>query len=51
VILGHDTAAQVEAVLKRFMAASTEVDLARWERRSLGERVDEVKARVWEYWM
>jgi hypothetical protein len=36
VILDHDTAAQVEAVLRRFMAASPEVDLARWVHRSLG---------------
>jgi cardiolipin synthase A/B len=51
VILGHDTAGQVEAVMRRFMAASHEVDLARWEHRSFGERVDEWKARIWQYWM
>jgi cardiolipin synthase len=51
VILGHDTAGQVEAVMRRFMAAASEVDLTRWEHRSLGERVDELKARVWQYWM
>jgi cardiolipin synthase len=51
VILGHDTAAQVEAVMRQFMAAASEVDLARWEHRSLGERVDELKARIWQYWM
>jgi cardiolipin synthase A/B len=51
VILGHNTAAQVEAVMRQFMAASHEVDLSRWEHRSLGERVDEWKARVWQYWM
>jgi cardiolipin synthase A/B len=51
VILGHDTAAQVEAILRRFMAASHEVDLTRWEHRSFRERVNEWEARVWEYWM
>jgi cardiolipin synthase len=51
VILGHATAAQVEAVMQQFMAAAAEVDLARWEHRSLGERVDELKARIWQYWM
>jgi cardiolipin synthase len=51
VILGHDTAAQVEAVMRTFMAAAAEVDLARWEHRSLGERVEELKAWVWQYWM
>ncbi|HEY4040965.1 MAG TPA: phospholipase D-like domain-containing protein [Rhodopila sp.] len=51
VILGHDTAGQVEAVMRRFMAASREIDLARWRNRSFGERVDEWKARLWQYWM
>jgi cardiolipin synthase A/B len=51
VILGHDTAAQVEAVMRGFMANAHEVDLARWKDRSLGERVDEWKARIWQYWM
>jgi cardiolipin synthase len=51
VILGHDTAGQVEAVMRRFMAASREVDQARWEHRSFGERVDEWQARIWQYWM
>ena len=51
VILGHASAGQVEAVMREFMAVSREVDLARWEHRSLGERVDELKARIWQYWM
>ena len=51
VILGHNTAAQVEAVMRQFMTVSREIDLSRWEHRSIGERVDEWKARVWQYWM
>ena len=51
VILGHETAEQVEAVMRRYMAAGHEVDLDRWEQRSVGERVQEWQARVWEYWM
>jgi cardiolipin synthase A/B len=51
VILGHDTAAQVEAVMRRYMQAASEIELSRWQHRSLGERVDEWKARVWQYWM
>ena len=51
VILGHDTAAQVEAVMRDFMSVSHEVDLSRWERRPIGERLDELKARIWQYWM
>jgi cardiolipin synthase len=51
VILGHDTAAQVETLLKTYMASSVPVDLERWRHRPLGERLDEIKARVWQYWM
>jgi cardiolipin synthase len=51
VIVGHDTAAQVEALLKTYMAASVPVDLKRWEHRPLGERLDEIEARIWQYWM
>jgi cardiolipin synthase len=51
VILGHDTAGQVEAVMRHYMDVSREVDLAKWEQRSFDERVREWKARIWEYWM
>ena len=51
IILGNDTAAQVEALLRRDMAASTPITLHGWRRRSLNERLDEMKARLWEYWM
>jgi cardiolipin synthase len=51
VILGHDTAGQVEALMRQYMAVASEVDLARWEARSLDERTKELGARVWQYWM
>lgn len=51
VVLGHNMAGQVESVLRDYMAAARPVDLARWRRRSLGERLDELEARVWQYWM
>jgi cardiolipin synthase len=51
VVVGHDTAGQVEAVMLRYMDAAREVDLARWDRRSLGERMRELEAGVWQYWM
>lgn len=51
IILGADTAGQVEAVLRQDMAESREVTRERWEHRSLNERIKELKARVWEYWM
>jgi cardiolipin synthase len=51
VILGHDTAGQVEALMRRFMDAARPVDLAKWDHRSIGERMQEWEARVWQYWM
>jgi cardiolipin synthase len=51
VILGHDTAGQVEALIGRYMQASQPVALDRWQRRPLRERMREWEARVWEYWM
>jgi cardiolipin synthase A/B len=51
VILGSDTAAQVEALLQRDMAACTPVTLDAWRARSTGERMNEFEARLWEYWM
>ncbi len=51
VVLGHEAASQVEAVMRRFIAEGHEIALAKWQHRSLGERVDEAKARLWQYWM
>ena len=51
IILGRATAAQVETILRQDMAMAHEITLEKWRRRSLGERLDELKARVWQYWM
>jgi cardiolipin synthase len=51
IILGRATAAQVEAVLRQDMAMAHEITLRAWRHRSLGERWDELKARIWQYWM
>jgi len=51
VILGHDTAGQVEAVMRQYMTVASEVDQAAWEHRSMEEQVLELEARVWQYWM
>jgi phosphatidylserine/phosphatidylglycerophosphate/cardiolipin synthase-like enzyme len=51
VILGHDTAGQVEALIKQYMDVSRPIELDRWERRSLRERMRELEAGVWQYWM
>ncbi|OIQ68615.1 major cardiolipin synthase ClsA [mine drainage metagenome] len=51
VILGHDTAAQVESLLRRYMAVATRINLAEWKDRPLSEREREWQARIWQYWM
>ena len=51
VILGHDTAAQVEALIRKYMDASRPIELGRWKQRPFRERMREMEARVWEYWM
>jgi cardiolipin synthase len=51
VILGHDTAGQVEGLMRHYMDVAREVDLAKWEQRSADERIQELKARLWQYWM
>lgn len=51
IILGADSASQVETLLRRDFAMSKPVALQRWEDRSLDERLSELKARLWQYWM
>jgi cardiolipin synthase len=51
VILGRDTAADVEAMLEGWMQRATEVRLADWRRRSFREHVAELSARLWERYM
>jgi cardiolipin synthase len=51
IILGSDTATQVEKILRQDMTMSHEITLAQWRRRSLAERWDEMQARLWQYWM
>ena len=51
IVLGADTASQVEALLRQDMAMSVPVALQAWEHRPIGERLDELKARLWQYWM
>jgi cardiolipin synthase A/B len=51
IVLGADTASQVEALLQRDMAESAPISLQAWEHRSFHERLEEFEARLWEYWM
>src|SRR5579859_1018636 len=51
IVIGSDTASQVEALLQQDMAMSRQMSLQGWEHRPIGERLDELKARLWQYWM
>lgn len=51
IILGADTASQVEALLQQDAAASAPITLQAWQQRSLHERLEELEARLWQYWM
>ena len=48
IILGAEFGGQMEAMFRTDIAASKTIDLAGWRRRGLGERVQEVKAKIIE---
>ncbi len=51
VVLGADFGAQMRAAFERDLAGSTEITLAQWKQRSLGDRLKQGLARMWEYWL
>ncbi len=51
VILGRDTAGQIEGVLRDYMQAAVPVDMEAWRHRPLREHIREMQARIWQYWM
>ncbi len=51
IVLGTETASQVQALLERDMANSVPITLQAWQRRPFDERVHELGARLWQYWM
>jgi cardiolipin synthase len=50
-ILGREFARQMEAAFAADLSAAEDIDLDRWEARSLDLRVKEWGARMWEYWL
>jgi cardiolipin synthase len=48
VILGSDTAAQLEAMFEADAAAAREIDLETWRNRPLGQRLEEFFWRLWD---
>jgi cardiolipin synthase len=51
VILGRDTASDLEALLEGWMSRATQVKLKDWRQRSWREHIAELSARVWERYM
>jgi cardiolipin synthase len=51
IVLGTETASQFQALLERDMANSVRITLQAWQRRPFDERVHELGARLWQYWM
>ena len=51
VILGVDSARELEALFRRDLAAADEITLPDWRARGLGSRVKEAFARLWAYYL
>lgn len=51
VVLGSDTATQLDAMFEADMAASREITLDAWRNRPLGQRLEEFFSRIWESWL
>jgi cardiolipin synthase len=51
VVLGRGFGDQVQAMFARDLAASEEITLDAWERRSPAQRLKESFARLWKYWL
>ena len=51
VVLGEDFAKQMHAMFEDDLAASRAIDADRWANRSIGLRMKEWSARLWEYWL
>jgi cardiolipin synthase A/B len=51
VILGPDFGSQMQSMFDADLAAATQVTLENWERRPLGDRIKEIAARMWGYWL
>jgi cardiolipin synthase len=51
VVLGRETAAQLEAAFEQDVNASDQVDLQTWRERPLGRKLREFLSRLWSYWL
>jgi cardiolipin synthase len=51
VVLGSDTARDLEAMFEDDRASARAIDSKTWRRRSIGARVRERYARIWQEWL
>ncbi|MEO7762339.1 MAG: cardiolipin synthase [Casimicrobiaceae bacterium] len=51
VILGSEFCAQMQRVFDADLAASNPITLEQWEQRPVAERLKEITAKVWKYWL
>lgn len=51
VVLGRDTAAQLEAAFESDIGRSKAIELAAWRDRPFGQRLKEFFSRMWAYWL
>ena len=50
-ILGQGFGAQMQAMFEQDLAASKVITLEQWKQRPISDRVKEITARLWEYWL
>lgn len=51
VILGPEFGTQMEAAFEKDLASSEAITPEKWRQRPINDRVRELAARVWEYWL
>ena len=51
VVLGTEFGRQVQAMFDRDLAESDQITLEAWRRRPIDQRMKELFARIWEYWL
>jgi cardiolipin synthase len=50
-VLGTEFGDRMRAAFERDVAQSEQITLEQWRHRSIGVRLKEKLARVWEYWL
>ena len=48
VVLGTDTAGELESMFENDLAKATQLDLSTWEGRPLSQKVNEMLSRIWQ---